>query len=155
MVRSIVFPRVLGRSLEDLQPALKLFAALGFSPGNEWHEGDNHGLERLAPSGGVELIAAPDAPSVDVMIEVSDADAAWQTIQQAGATVRKQIGDTPYGARLFEVETAGLRIGVLSYAKKADGQRGLEAKLDARDKAFGIVVSRFNSFITERLLDGT
>lgn len=29
-----------------------------------------------------------------------------------------------------------------------------EGKFDAKDKRFGIVVSRFNSFITERLLEG-
>ena len=75
MIRSIVFPRVLGRSLDDLQAALELFRALGFAPGNEWHEGGNHGVEMLAPSGGIEFIAAPDVPSVDAMVEVSDADA--------------------------------------------------------------------------------
>ena len=79
MIRSIVFPRVLGKSLDDLQPALDLFRALGFAPGNEWHEGGNHGIEMLAPSGGVEFIAARDAPSVDAMVEVSDADAAYES----------------------------------------------------------------------------
>ena len=153
MVRSIVFPRLLGRSLEDLQPALELLRALGFAAGNEWHEGGNHGVEMLAPSGGVEFIAAKDAPSVDVMVEVSDADAAWEIARRLGVKVRKEIGDTPYGARLFEVEVSGLRIGFLTYAKKADS-RDTEGKLDARGKKFAIVVSRFNSFITERLLDG-
>ena len=61
MIRSIIFPRVLGKSLDDLQPALELFRALGFAPGNEWHEGGSHGIEMLAPGGGIEFIAAPDA----------------------------------------------------------------------------------------------
>src|SRR5580704_11466927 len=76
MIRSIVFSRVLGKSLDDLQPALELFRALGFRPGNEWHESGSHGVEMLAPTGGVELIAAPDAPPVDATVEVADADAA-------------------------------------------------------------------------------
>ncbi|HME33000.1 MAG TPA: 6,7-dimethyl-8-ribityllumazine synthase [Terriglobales bacterium] len=169
MFSSIVFPRVLGKSLEDLQPSLELFRALGFAPGNEWHEGGNYGLEMLAPSGGIEFIAAPDAPSVDVMVEVSDADAAYQIVKKLaenphpsktglggapGVKIRKEIADTPYGARLFEVEVSGLRIGFLTYAKKAGETRGLEAPLNAAGKRFAIVVSRFNSFITERLLDG-
>jgi 6,7-dimethyl-8-ribityllumazine synthase len=153
MVRSIVFPRVLGRSLEDIQPALELLRALGFAAGNEWHEGGSHGIEMLAPTGGVEFIAATDAPSVDAMVEVSDADAAWEIVRKLGVTVRKDIGDTSYGARLFEVEVGGLRLGFLTYAKKADS-RDTEGKLDARRKKFAIVVSRFNSFITERLLEG-
>ena len=181
MIRSIIFPRVLGRSLDDLQPALELFRALGFAPGNEWHEGGNHGVEMLAPSGGIEFIAAPDAPSVDAMVEVSDADAAWEIVKKLSPSVeqlhrqpntihyphplstswvghprqgRKEIADTPYGARLFEVEVSGLRIGFLTYAKKAGETRGLEASLNAAGKRFAVVVSRFNSFITERLLDG-
>jgi len=168
MVRSIIFPRVLGRSLDELQPALELFRALGFAPGNEWHEGGNHGIEMLAPSGGVELIAAPDAPSVDAMVEVSDADAAYEIVKKLspillaksgdghgapGLKITKEIADTAYGARLFEVEVSGLRLGFLTYAKKPDS-RGVEGGLDGKGKKFAIVVSRFNSFITERLLDG-
>jgi 6,7-dimethyl-8-ribityllumazine synthase len=154
MIRSIVFPRVVGKSLDELRPALALFRALGFAPGNEWHEGGNHGIEMLAPSGGIEFIAATDAPGVDAMVEVSDAEGAWQIAKKLGVTVRREIADTPYGARLFEVEVGGLRVGFLTYAKKAGEQRGLEASLNAAGKQFVIVVSRFNSFITERLLDG-
>jgi 6,7-dimethyl-8-ribityllumazine synthase len=154
MIRSIVFPRVVGKSLEELQPALELFRALGFAPGNEWHEGGNHGIEMRAPSGGIEFLAAAEAPSVDAMVEVSDADGAWQIAKKLGVTILREIADTPYGARLFEVEVSGLRIGFLTYAKKAGESRGLEAPLNAAGKQFAIVVSRFNSFITERLLDG-
>src|SRR6516164_6985363 len=139
MIRSIIFPRVLGKSLEELQPALDLLRALGFAPGNEWHEGGSHGIEMLAPSGGIEFIAAPDAPSVDAMVEVSDADAGYEIVKKfaenphpsktglGGAPdtkhavrIRKELADTPYGARLFEVEVSGLRIGFLTYARKPD-----------------------------------
>jgi 6,7-dimethyl-8-ribityllumazine synthase len=154
MIRSIIFPRRTGKSRDDLQPALELFRALGFAAGNEWHEGGNHGVEMLAPSGGIEFIAAHDAPSVDAMVEVSDADAAWAIAKKLNVKVQKEIGDTPYGARLFEVEVSGLRVGFLTYAKKAGDSSGLEGKLDGRGKRFALVVSRFNSFITERLLDG-
>jgi len=184
MIRSIIFPRALGKSLDDLQPALELFRALGFAPGKEWHEGGSDGIEMLAPSGGIEFIAAPDVPSIDVMVKVSDADAAYEIVKKfgenphpsrtglsgapgadkggarpdgtsaQGITIRKEIADTPYGARLFEIEVSGLRVGFLSYAKKAGETRGSEARLDAAGKRFAIVVSRFNSFITERLLEG-
>lgn len=170
MVRSIVFPRVLGESLDDLQPALALLQALGFVAGNEWHESGSHGLEMLAPRGGFELIAAPDTPSVDAMVEVSDADLAYEIVRKlaptlsqqtgkdgapdnSGLSIRKEIGDTPYGARLFEIEVSGLRLGFITYAKKADAP-GIEGALDGKGKRFAIVVARFNSFITERLLDG-
>lgn len=154
MIRAIVFPRVLGRSLEELQPALNLLRALGFAPGNEWHEGGNHGIEMLAPSGGLELLAASAAPSVDAMVEVSDADAAYAIVSKLPVNIQREISDTPYGARLFEVGAGGLRIGFLTYARKPGEDRGLEGELSASGKRFALVVSRFNSFITERLLDG-
>lgn len=168
MVRSIVFPRVVGGSLEELKPVLNLLRTLGFAPGKEWHEGGSHGLEMLAPSGGFELIAASDHPSVDAMVEVSNADIAYGIVKKLsarspkqadqteahGITIRKEIHDTPYGARLFEVEVGRLRLGFLTYARKAEELRGLSAPLDARGKRFALVVARFNSFITDRLLDG-
>ena len=179
MIRSIVFPRVLGHSLDDLQPVLELFRALGFAAGNEWHEHGGHGFEMLAPSGGVEFIAAQDAPPVDATVEVADSDAAYEVVkkliqsepalspktgdgdgapvtEKAGAPIKihHEIHDTPYGARMFTVEAGGLRIAFLTYAKKPGETRGMEGRLDARGKRFALVVSRFNSFITERLLDG-
>jgi 6,7-dimethyl-8-ribityllumazine synthase len=155
MIRSIVFPRVMGKYLPDLQPALNLFRALGFALGNEWHEGGSHGIEMLAPSGGVEFIAAPDTPTVDVTVEVSDADEAWAIARKMGGVkIQREIADTPYGARQFEVEVGGLRVGFLTYARKAGDSHGVEGRLDAAGKQFALVVSRFNSFITERLLDG-
>ncbi len=185
MIRSIVFPRVLGRSLDDLQPAMELFRALGFARGNEWHEGGSHGIEMLAPSGGVEFIAAPDAPPADATVEVADADGAYEIVKKLLANVtlseptlspkageedgapganstgsgnclkiHHEIHDTPYGARMFTVEAGGLRVAFLTYAKKPGETKGIEARLDARGKRFALVVSRFNSFITERLLEG-
>ena len=166
----------MGKSLDDLQPALALFRALGFAPGNAWNEGGGHGIEMLAPSGGVELIAASDAPPVDATVEVADADAAFKIVRKliSGPTlspkdgekdgapgtssspvrIYREIHDTPYGARLFVVEAGGMKIGFLTYAKKPGDSRGMEGRLDARGKKFALVVSRFNSFITERLLDG-
>jgi 6,7-dimethyl-8-ribityllumazine synthase len=180
MIRSIVFSRVLGKSLDDLQPALELFRALGFRPGNEWHEHGSHGLEMLAPSGGVKFIAAHDAPPIDAIVEVADADAAYEIVKKIIPTlsanaaekdgapaakdgtlgvhgsvkILREIHDTPYGARLFEVEVGGLRLAFLTYAKKPGDSHGIEGRLDARGRRFAVVVSRFNSFITERLLDG-
>jgi 6,7-dimethyl-8-ribityllumazine synthase len=175
MIRSIVFPHVAGKSLDELQPALNLLRALGFAEGREWHEGGHHGLKMLAPSGGVEFIAAPDAPPVDATVEVADADAAYEIVKKlslllspkavgedgtpiasgsAPIKIHQQIHDTPDGARSFEVEVSGLRLGFITYAKKPGETRGIEAPLNAAGKRFALVVSRFNSFITQRLLDG-
>jgi 6,7-dimethyl-8-ribityllumazine synthase len=109
-------------------------------------------------------------------VEVVDADAAYEIVRKLVASptplpkagdedgapsvgtqsvkIHREIHDTSYGARMFEVEAGGLRIAFLTYAKKPGETRGMEGRLDARGKRFALVVSRFNSFITERLLDG-
>jgi 6,7-dimethyl-8-ribityllumazine synthase len=85
-------------------------------------------------------------------IEVADADAAWEIAKQRGVKVLREISDTAYGARIFSVEVSGLRLAFITYPhSSADG---IEGSLQAQGKRFAIVVARFNSFITERLLDG-
>jgi len=152
MIRNIIVPRVLGKTQEDLRPALELLRALGATPGHEWHSGGAHGFQLEAPSGAVELIAAASAPSSDITIEVTDADAAWEIVQQRGVKVMHEIGDTAYGARIFAVEVNGLRMAFITYARTSDDD--IEGSLQAQGKRFAVVVARFNSFITERLLDG-
>lgn len=154
MIRNIIVPRVLGKSLDELQPALDLFRALGTTPGREWHEGGAHGFQLEAPSGAVELIAAASAPGTDLTIEVSDADAAWEIAKKRGVKVLRDIADTAYGARMFAVEVSGLRVAVLTYANSNGKAKGIEGSLNAIGNRFAVVVSRFNSFITERLLEG-
>jgi 6,7-dimethyl-8-ribityllumazine synthase len=154
MIRNIIVPRVLGKSLEDLQPALELFRALGSIPGHEWHEGGAHGFQLEAPTGAVEFIAATNAPISDVTVEVSDADAAYEIARKHGVKIVREIADTAYGARLFAVEVSDMRIAFITYSNKSSDSADLEGALQAVGKRFALVVSRFNSFITERLLDG-
>lgn len=154
MIRNIIVPRVLGKTQEELQPALGLFRALGVSPGHEWHEDGAHGYQLEAPGGAVELIAAGTAPFSDLTVEVSDTDAAWEIAMNRGVKVLREIGDTADGGRMFAVEVSGLRVAFLTYADNSGKTPGIEGSLRAEDKRFAIVVARFNSFITERLLDG-
>ena len=132
MIRKIIVPRVLGRTLEDLQPALELFRALGSASGREWHEGEAHGFQIEAPGGAVELIAAGTALDTDVTVEVSDADAAWEIAKKRNVTVLREIADTAYGARLFAVEVSGLRVAVLAYPKRVVESRASKVRCAAR-----------------------
>ena len=83
MIRNIIVPRVLGKTQEDLQPAIELFRALGATPGRECHDGGAHGYQLEAPRGTLEFIAAASAPLSDLAVEVSDADAAWEIVRKA------------------------------------------------------------------------
>ncbi|HKT88517.1 MAG TPA: 6,7-dimethyl-8-ribityllumazine synthase [Candidatus Sulfotelmatobacter sp.] len=99
---------------------------------------------------------------VDLSVTVSDPDTVYRLIEgRELKIVEDYSGPEPsHAARTFVVKLPGgtrLRIigtradeGVLDTDHIA-----LEGQLDASGKRFGIVVSRFNSFITERLVAGT
>lgn len=154
MIRNIIVPRVLGKTEDDLRAAADLLRALGAAPGYEWHEGGAHGVQLEAPKGAIELIAASSAPASDVTIEVSDAEEAWEIVKKRRVKILHEIGDTADGARSFAIDLNGLRIAVVAYSRKDHDPNDIEGSLLASGKRFAIVVARFNSFITERLLDG-
>jgi len=128
MIRSIVFPRVLGKSLDDLQPALTLLKALGFAAGNEWHEGGSHGLEMLAPRGGFELIAAPDQPSVDAMVEVADADLAYEIVKNLLPTPSRKMGKDEAPASREGLTIRNTELAFWAGYKNLTGSSGLTVK---------------------------
>lgn len=154
MIRNIIVSRVLGKTQEDLRPALELFRALGAFRGHEWNAGSTRGFELQAAGGTLELIAAATAPISDVTVEVSDADAAWAIVKKQGVKVVREIDDASHDGRLFVAEISGLRIAFRTYVNEGAGAAGIEGSLQAEGKRFAIVVARFNSFITERLLEG-
>jgi 6,7-dimethyl-8-ribityllumazine synthase len=152
MIRNLIVPRVLGKTQEDLQPALELFRALGATPGRECDDGSAQGYQLEAPRGTIEFLASVSAPLSDLAVEVSDADAAWEIVRKRDVKVLREIADAPDGSRFFAIEVSSMRITFLTYANKEEA--GIEGSLNAENKKFAIVVTRFNSFITERLLDG-
>jgi 6,7-dimethyl-8-ribityllumazine synthase len=151
MIRNIIVPRVLGRTQEELQPALDLFRALGATPGHECNDGCAQGYQLEGARGTIEFLASASAPLSDLAVEVSDAEVAWEIVRKRGVKVLREIADAPDGSRFFAVEVSGMKVTFLTHANK---ETGLEGSLNAEKKKFAIVVSRFNSFITERLLDG-
>jgi 6,7-dimethyl-8-ribityllumazine synthase len=151
MIRNIIVPRVLGKTQEELQPAIELFRALGATPVHECDDGSAHGCQIEAPRGTVEFLAAGSAPLSDLAVEVSDADAAWEIVGKHGAKVVREIGDGPDGSRFFAVEVSGMTV---TFLQKPEDEGGIEGSLQAQGKRFAVVVARFNSFITYRLLDG-
>src|SRR5271167_1547495 len=108
MIRNIIVPRVVGKTPEDLQPAIELFRALGATPVHECDDGSAHGYQLEAPRGTVEFIAAESTPLSDLAVEVSDADAAWDIVRKHGAKVVREIAKSPVGDRFFTVEVSGL-----------------------------------------------
>ncbi|MGH9508904.1 MAG: 6,7-dimethyl-8-ribityllumazine synthase [Terriglobales bacterium] len=151
MIKSVQFSRI-AKSAAEFDALLDLFDALGFERGEGWQYSENRGVIFLAPWGEVEIGQGKGFSDAHLHLEVSDADALCTVARKRKLRIAQEIADTDWGARLFILEAAGgLRVSIFSRSANAKAREG---KLDARGRRFGIVVSRFNSFITERLLQG-
>ena len=155
MIKAIQFSRI-AKSDPEFGALVELFDALGFERGEGWQYPENRGVIFLAPQGEVKIGLGKGFSDAHLHLEVSDADALHALARRRKLKIAQTIVDTDWGARLFILEAAGgLRVSIFS-RPQASGQKAQtrEGALDARGKRFGIVVSRFNSFITERLLHG-
>jgi len=94
----------------------------------------------------------------DVGLTISDPDSAYEIAKGMGLQVleikgRRAPSD---GLRCFRVQLpGGTEVRLVGFRDALlNGLTGIAGGLSGEGKRFGIVVSRFNSFITERLLSG-
>ena len=145
------------RTGKDFTALVDFFSAFGLARGESWQGRRSRGLKLEAPDAGVEIGMGEGFPDADMVIEVDSADEAWQAARRHGFKVVQEIADADWGARIFTLQApanAG-RVAVFSYNEDWRKKPPIgEGKLDATGLRFGVVVARFNSFITERLLGG-
>jgi 6,7-dimethyl-8-ribityllumazine synthase len=154
MIRSLTLVRQ--TSPKKLEQIAALLSALGFEEGAGWKDEQSRGAAFLAPIGSLELLDGNAPRGPDILIEISDLDTAHQlaTKHMGGATL--EIKDTHWKSRVFSVELdTDLHVGFWAFNDPLKSQpKSVEGELNASGMRFGIVVSRWNSFITERLLQG-
>jgi 6,7-dimethyl-8-ribityllumazine synthase len=140
----------------EFQQLTDFFSDLGLDEGEQWEGRSNSGQVFLVADGGVEIGVGDGFPEADLVFEVNDADGVYELLKKKGWKRLTKPEDQEFGARIFTVEVAGQSIAFYNYLaeKQRKGARERESTLQARGKKFALVVSRFNSFITERLLDG-
>lgn len=159
---------------KDYAALVEFFEAIGLRRGESWDGRRSKGVKFDAREAGIEVGIGEGFPDADLVIEVDSADAVYQAIThtsrsnvskgktpggaKSGAPVKVvgEIENADWGARLFTVEmpaSAG-RLCIFSYNEDWRAENTREGKLDATGLRFAIVVSRFNAFITERLLAG-
>jgi 6,7-dimethyl-8-ribityllumazine synthase len=153
----------LAKSSKDFTALVKLLESLGLRKGSVG-ENDISRSTTFLPSQVRFNVTYRKKPwdDTDLSLMVTDPDTAFKIVKGQGLRVledgsgpepshsaRHFIVQFPNGTRLM---IAGGRVddNVLDYEQMAS----FEGKLMATGKQFGIVVSRFNSFITERLLAG-
>lgn len=167
MIRSLTIVKPAGNEREWKRLSAFL-ESLGFGPAAGWQEGKRKAAAFTAPLGQLEVFTGPLREDADLLVEVSDiADVhARATSANVGAgnlgaakLGAEKLGKvsplrrTSWNAELFELEAAGLRIAFWQFENpKPLPFQTIEGELHVSGARFGIVVSRFNAFITERLL---
>lgn len=146
----------LAKNKAEFQQLKEFFSQLGLRNGERWEGNSNSGHVFLVEDGGIELGVGEGFPEADLVFEVNDADGVYELLKKKGWKKLMKPEDQDFGARLFTAEVAGQSIAFYNYLpeKQHTAAPAREVTLNARGKKFALVVSRFNSFITERLLDG-
>lgn len=154
MIRSLTFVR--HTSPERFEQLSTLLRSLGFEDGTGWSDEHSKGSPFLAPTGTLELVNGRKPPAPEVLIEVRDLDTAHQLARKQFHDDVGEIEDTAWKSRIFSLQLdATSRIGFWAFNDpEKSAPKAVQGALNASDMRFGLVVSRWNSFITERLLEG-
>jgi 6,7-dimethyl-8-ribityllumazine synthase len=156
MIKTIYYVR-LASDEQQFQALRRFFEELGLDPAEDWQGRHNQGVLFRTPRAGIEVGMGGDFPNTDLVLEVADANSAYEVVKARGVKIAEEISDRRFGGRMFLVEPApGHRVAIFSYLpeRRPNHVATYEGLLSAKGKRFGLVVSRFNSFITERLLEG-
>jgi 6,7-dimethyl-8-ribityllumazine synthase len=136
------------------------FDKLGLKRGEHWEGERSSGVKFESPSSGLEVGVGRGFPEADLVIQVDSADAVYEAVRRHGVKITSDIADQDWGARMFTVAAPGTdghdrgsRVAIFSYTTDWR-EHHTAGDLDAHGRRFGVVVSRFNAFITERLLHG-
>ncbi|HUM06298.1 MAG TPA: 6,7-dimethyl-8-ribityllumazine synthase [Terriglobales bacterium] len=88
-----------------------------------------------------------------LVIEVTNPDAVFEIATKRKFKLLADATNPKTGERSFSLELPG-EIVITIHGKPDEPVKAVEGNLNATGKRFAIVVSRFNAFITERLLQG-
>jgi len=148
------------KSEEDFELLTKMLEALGFRS-SEALEYRDFRLRPFFPSESILEVVQRKKPREypDLDLTISDPDSALTVLEKMGLDiVGDHSGPEPKNtARTFHVRLPGgtvINFTGIRMAGKEPAHSAIEGSLNGSGRTFGVVVARFNSFITERLLAG-
>jgi 6,7-dimethyl-8-ribityllumazine synthase len=150
---------------DDYARLTRLFAALGFEAGKGWKDGEGEGSAFLAPLGNLELVTGRMPAVPRILVEVTQLDhvhaavAKWLEAERASSASVSElsaIDATHWNSRLFRVTLAeGLEIGFWQSESPDHGVvPAIEGELSSVGMKFAVITTRWNTVITDRLLQG-
>jgi 6,7-dimethyl-8-ribityllumazine synthase len=143
-----------------------LFSALGFEQGKGWQDGNSRGAAFLAPLGTLEFVAGRPPAVPPVLIETTNLDSVhaevhqWLLASHRAEEIETLLSVpelTHWNSRLFTVQlTQDMTLGFWQSENPLHNQpNAVEGDLSAIGMRFAIVTTRWNSVITDRLLQGS
>ncbi len=150
----------------------ELFAALGFEAGKGWKDDAGEGSAFLSPVGNLELVTGrmPGVPRI--LVEVTQLEqvharvSAWvegvaphlnrdESAIAMGHPVVSPVEATHWNSRMFTLK-AGLEVGFWQSENPLHGVvPAVEGGLSAEGMKFAVITTRWNTVITDRLLQGS
>ena len=160
MLKSLHIGRYVTKA-EDLRALTAFLEAIGFQ---RFADGDKRSAVFSAPVGLLSVNALPSAYPKEVLdhlkdinrlivLEVSNPDDVFAIAQKQKLKILMDTASPKTGERSFSLALPG-EIIVTVHGQPEGLPAGREGTLNATGKRFAIVMSRFNAFITERLLQG-
>lgn len=152
MIKSITTTRKVAGA-KEFAALRELFSSLGFEQGKGWKDDRSEGASFLAPVGNVEFVLSRATHQTDLWVEVTDLDSIEEIFAKNKIKTAPYVFEGEWNLRAFIAEPVkGLKIAF--WQKNRPKQDAIEGDLNAADMRFAVVVARWNSFITERLLQG-
>ena len=143
-----------------------LFSSLGFEHGKGWQDATGRGAAFLAPIGNLEFVTGRPPAVPPILVEVTDLDAIHAAVRRWLLTTRRteEVATllsapelTHWNSRLFTAQlTPELRLGFWQSENPLHNRpEAVEGDLSAVGMSFAIVTTRWNTVITDRLLQGS
>lgn len=152
MIKEITTVRT-AKNAKEFDALATLFKTLGFEPGKEWKSDKGRGAPFTAPTGSLEFIEGAQNFGADVWIEVTDLDTIYGLLKKQKARFATDLQETGWNSRVLVIEPAkGMKFAF--WQNNRPHVDATEGELNSAGMRLAIVVSRWNSFITERLLQG-
>ena len=146
---------------DDYAQLRRLLTALGFEAAKGWKDAEGEGSPFLAPLGNLELVTgrAPAEPRILIeanQLETLHAAVKRWIVEEATAAEVTELAATHWNSRLFTLALPeGLRLGFWQSENPTHGQpAAVEGGLSAEGMKFAVITTRWNTVITDRLLQG-
>ena len=169
MIKGITFISAIasaGAPGAEFDRLTSLFSALGFEQGKAWQDAQGRGLFFVAPVGNLEFVTGRPAGIPPIFVEVTQLDHIHAIVEkwlladfrtEDIPTLLSPVESTDWNSRLFTVQlTPEFKLGFWQSEKPLYNQPpAIEGDLGAANMRFAIVTTRWNTVITDRLLQGS